>query len=131
MINAGDVFITSDSQRHVDDHLWTVISDPSQNAERVLIANLTTYRGAPGHDDCVLGPEEYEGLDHKSCILFQKASVCSLEHLEKALEKGLIQARQSLSEDVLARIRAAAEETRFLSGEAKELLRQQTYLYGP
>lgn len=128
MIPAGSVFITSDKHRHVDDHLWIVISDPTQNRDKVLIANLTTYRGDAGHDDCVLTPAQYAGLDHKSCVFFLRASLCRLEWLERSLERGLIELRDPLPDETLGRVREAAESTHFLFGEAKELLRQQAPL---
>lgn len=128
MIRAGSVFITSDKHRHVDDHLWIVISDPTQNRDKVFIANLTTYRGDAGHDDCVLTPAQYTGLDHKSCVFFQGARLCRLELLEKSLELGLIELRDPLPDEIFGRVRDAAESTHFASGEAKELLRQQAPL---
>ena len=128
MIRAGSVFITSDQYRNTDDHLWMVISDPTQNPEKVLIANLTTYKGDPGHDDCVITSAEYRGLAHKSCVFFQKASICSLASLEKLLQELVIELREPLPREVLGRVREAAESTRFLSGEGKELLRQESPL---
>ena len=125
MIRAGSVFITGAMHRHVDDHLWIVLSDPAQDRNRVLIVNLTTCRGYLGHDDCVLRPAGYDGLDHPSCVLFQGASICTLADLEASMQKGLVELRGPLSAEVLQRVKDAAERTRFLSGEGKQLLREQ------
>jgi hypothetical protein len=124
LMQAGDCFYNK-AVRGVPSHPWTIISDPEQDPDNVLIVNLTD---ADTHHDtsCVLTPSEVPWLAKPSCIAYQFAKLTSVVMLEKANTEGLLFGHQTLSIEVLALIRegaAASEELR--KTEYLELLRKQ------
>ena len=74
----------------VDDHLWVVLSDPSQFPHEVVIASFTTEARYP-EKTCIVEQNEHPtGLTHRSCIAFEFARVVSLDQLYGFKDTGLL-----------------------------------------
>ncbi|MBI1852912.1 MAG: hypothetical protein HYR85_21435 [Planctomycetes bacterium] len=106
--------------------MWFVISDPAQDADHVLIVNLTTLRDAPLIDECILDRGDHPFIRHPSRIAFARARVTTVAELEAAIAKGLLKPHADTSGALLERIVAAALVDPELSNEKKDLLRRQS-----
>ena len=61
-MNAGDTFI--DGMYH---HLWVVLSDPSVDADNVVIVNFTTHT-VDEESSCVVQRGEHAFVKHKTAV---------------------------------------------------------------
>lgn len=69
-MKTGDTF----RFRSGDPHLWIVISDPAKDADKVLIVNVTSWRGDKDQT-CLVGPGDHPLIEHNSCINFRGSRV--------------------------------------------------------
>lgn len=127
LMKPGATLRTTDSARSRNRHLYVVLSDPGQDSENVLIVNVTTY--GPGKDDsCILNVGDHPFLAHKSCVRYLSARIASAAKIELALAEGLLEERQPVSCDVLARMRRGAARSPYLPHEHRRLLADQGLL---
>lgn len=124
----GDVFISPHSE---DDgvlrHHWVVISDPSEDPEKVLIVNWSSWKdGSPNNDDsCILGPRDHRSISVKSFIYYERAQEISLEALNSVLSKWGWPMGEQVSDEVLKRIWKGAIASPKMTNGRKRLLRRQ------
>ena len=84
MIEAGMVF-----KQH-SGHYWFVISDPAQDAERIVCVNMTTVRGHLAEDkSCLLESGDHDQVRHTSWIFYKRSKVFSGTHLTRLITKGM------------------------------------------
>jgi hypothetical protein len=124
-MNAGDTFRPADPS--VDIHLWVIVSDPAQDASRVLIVSLTTFK--PKKESvCLLDVGDHPFIKHKTCVAYNLANAPSLAQLEQARDSGHLIPDVPVSADVLRRIREGAALSTKLPIEYGELLDSQGLL---
>ena len=106
-------------------HPWVILSDPNEDAENVLIVNLTDIENHHDHS-CVLGAEDHPGVFNKaSCINYRDAKITSVALLPKATADGLLYAKDPVPIETLDKIIDGAIETDELQNAQRELLRKQ------
>jgi hypothetical protein len=104
-----------------------VISDPDQDADRVLLVNFTTWTAR--HDQaCVLDGGEHPFIHHRSCVNYPDARVYSLAQLTAMKADGLIEPHDRLTPGLLRRIRNSAGESHRIALENYQLLEDQGLL---
>ena len=121
-MNAGDTFLAPG----FDDHLWMVISDPSLDAEQVVVVCFLT---AQDHYDqsCIVRSGEHPFVKHDTCVNYPAAKVTSDSKLNEHVAKGTLRLKTPLSQNLLERIRQLAAESDMPSG-AYDVLRQQGFV---
>ncbi len=112
-MRAGDCFFNQ-ATAGVPSHPWVIISDPDLDCDNVVIVNFTD---ADSHHDptCIFTPNEISWLTKRSCLAYQYAKLTSVASLESARSRGLLFNYQTVTREVLERIRegaATSEETR-------------------
>ena len=96
--------------RHLEQHLWLVVSDPDADPEHVVMVSVTTVR--PGSDlSCVLEPGDHRFIRHRSCIYYAEAKQTTLGNLMRLESEGLLVRHDPMSEPLLRRIRDNCRET--------------------
>jgi hypothetical protein len=124
-MKAGDTFRPADST--VDIHLWVIISDPSQDASKVLIVSLTTYK--PKKESvCLLNVGDHPFIKHLTCVAYNLANAPSIVQLEQARDRGDLIPGIPVSAEILSRIREGAALSTKLSIEYGEILDSQGFL---
>jgi hypothetical protein len=121
-VRIGDTFLRTDSDRH----LWIVLSDPEQDADNVLLVNLTTWN-ATKESACILHRGDHPWIKHKTCVNYNDldAVITTRADLENAEIAGAIVAKKPLSKSVLRRILEGAAQSERLSLEKAEILERQ------
>lgn len=123
MIAPGFAFFNREAPG-VPRHLWLVLSDPAQDAERVVIANLSTKPG-PDHPGCIMAPGEHPGISRPSFLRCEHARIVPEAHLEALAGRGLIAPTQPGSDALLNRLRAALMASPHAPVGAKAILARQ------
>jgi hypothetical protein len=107
-VRAGDTFLVA---LVADEHLWMVISDPEIDPQRVLMVNFSSWK--PYHDQaCIVEPGEHPFVIRRSCVNYPEARLTTSEVLERLIAVNQLFPRQSLSAELLARIRRCARTSR-------------------
>ncbi len=102
-MDAGTTFLLS----AVDIHLWIIISDPTLDAENVLIVNLTTL--APRKEQtCILRVGDHPWIRHDTCVNYGDSQLTTLDKLLAAQRANALLIQSPASADVLKRIREGA-----------------------
>ena len=127
MIEAGATFINPNPRRGLDPHLWVIVSDPSQYPDDVLIVNFTTRRD--GCDEsCIVEPGEHPFVQHSTVVEYRGARRASDQQLDQLLARTQFELREPVSRELLARIRAGAAVSEFISHGNRRLLEDQGVL---
>ena len=122
-MNAGDTFI--DGKYH---HLWIVLSDPSIDANNVVIVNLTTHSIAE-ESRCILRKGDHPFVKHKTSVRFADARLTCVADLEKLSKAGLLAPRERCSVSLLDTIRVGASmDAHLLPVQCREVLDEQGLL---
>jgi hypothetical protein len=122
-MQAGTTLHVPDPGASYDSHLWIIISDPGQDAEKVLIVNMTSWK--PQKDQaCILDVGDHPYIQHRTCINYREAKVVTLEQLHQLQDSGKIKILDPLSPALLKKIRAAVPDSQ-MKLENAELLEQQ------
>lgn len=69
--------------------------------------------------------EKHNGITKKSCVNYRGANITSLDLLEQASSLDKLIVKESVSDELLTRIREGAEASDELDGGPRELLRSQ------
>jgi hypothetical protein len=119
-MEAGDTFRFVEHE----DHLWIVLSDPHQDADHVLLVNVTSWR-RDKDQACLLSAGEHPFVVHNSCVNYEDAQVCAYVHLLDLLNRGRIVVQDALRPEILKHIRdCAADSTRMAVGKWQLLVDQ-------
>lgn len=122
-MKAGHAFLQLDSPG-AKPHLWVIISDPEQDAERVLLVSFTSWE-AYKDPACRIHPGEHSFVKHPTCVSYQHARLVSLADLQALQADGFLQPYERVSEDLLRRIRNCAGDSIYTPNECWELLDEQ------
>ncbi|HEY8667283.1 MAG TPA: hypothetical protein VIL86_11490 [Tepidisphaeraceae bacterium] len=120
-MNAGDVF------RFVgiaDIHVWTIISDPARDRQKLLMVNFTTWE--PHVDQaCIIEPGEHPFITGRTQVNYSKSKVVTDAQLESLRAKRRLEFLESLSPALLTRIRSSAMQSTTLALENADILLDQ------
>lgn len=114
-MEAGDTFRYGPSG-----HLWVVVSDPAIDPDHVVIINMTTDRGVDR--SCILNPGDHPFVAHPTCMRYDMARMVSNTDLERHVSSNAIRLQESVSADVLERIRQGAAVTDQIAFGCKQVL---------
>ncbi|MGH9534236.1 MAG: hypothetical protein ACRD2E_05205 [Terriglobales bacterium] len=103
-----------------------MLSDPVQDAERVVIANLSTKPG-PDRPGCVVEPGEHSGISRPSYLHCEHARVAAAAQLEQLAAQGLIIPAHPAPTALLRKLRAALAASPHAPVEAAAILRHQGF----
>lgn len=103
-MNAGDTFIP---QCKPYNHLYIVLSDPSQDEERVVLVNLTTWT-VDEESHCIVQKGEHRFVKHKTAVRYNGAKLASVSELERLTNTGMLKSDRPLSPELLKRVRDGA-----------------------
>ena len=121
-MNAGDAFRLT--RQAVDEHLWFVLSDPSINPDRVVIASFTSWK--PRKDQaCIVEAGDHPFVRHKTCVSYEDAKIVSVAFLNERLSAGDLRSCDPLSPALLKRVRTCAALSRRMKTEAWQVLEEQ------
>lgn len=101
-----------------------MVSDPEQDATRVLCVSFTSHTVAKD-PTCIVQPSEFPLLDHASSIAYFDVKVASVAALEAGIQSSLIQKRTPVSDALLRRIRDGFNATRDTKFEHIQVLIDQ------
>jgi hypothetical protein len=119
-VKAGDTFIPAPPY----DHLYMVISDPSADADRVVLVNFTT--DSPNEERCCIAiASEHRFLTRPSAVRYKDARITSVSMLEELARMGKMTPDEPLSADLLQRVRDGASKSDFLPEGCREVLSDQ------
>ncbi len=123
-MNAGDTLIVPQPTEGVDGHLWVIVSDPSQDADRLVIVSFTTY-GRYKDQTCAVRPGDHPFVTRDTLVCYSDARIATNAQLELLVTKGLMKRNKPVSAELLERIRQGAWKSDEISLEAREVLVDQ------
>ena len=109
------------------DHLFVVLNDPAVFAgygarPQVVLVSLGTVRpGIPHDPTCVLEPGCHAFVKVESYVVYKRARIDPLAHVQKLVEQGLFKPLDAMPPEVFADIRAGLQVSPFTKGEFREL----------
>lgn len=109
-------------------HLFALMIDPVKvegygDRACVLLASITSiHAGVPYDDSCVLGPGDHPFLQHESYVLYSKARLDPVEHLEARVQEGIFTEKEACTPELIKKIIQGALKTRRIPLDYKRLL---------
>jgi hypothetical protein len=123
-LKAGDAFLLQQQGASIDSHFWFILSDADQDADNVLIVNLTSWR-ADKDQACVLGPNHHTYIQHDTCVNYGGAKVVSLAQLNTLKDTGLLLHQTPLTAGLLKLVRERVSRSTTMKLKHVEILEQQ------
>lgn len=118
----GDTFELRNDK--IDPHLWIVLSEPQQDAENVVIVNITTLLEWKDQS-CILGPTDHPWIRHDSCVSYQDAKCVAESLLDSLVTSGQLLPQGPLSDDALRKVIEGAEATDAMPNKCRKVLADQ------
>ena len=111
-------------------HRCVVLSDLPANGGQVVLVRVTTDDGTWPDRDCLLGPADWQELDHASTVAY---STCkcgpAMKSLEVAMQKGLFTEISPPPVVLLRRMIAAARVAEGMPPGARRRLADETTIH--
>jgi len=105
--------------------MHVVLSRPEDNSQSIVLVPWTT-RDDGVDEACVIYAHDHENVDHDTCVDYQRARSASEAELLDALDTRRIRQVASVSEPLLDRILAGANErANLMANECEEILLAQ------
>ena len=120
MAAQGDTFLGG-GEVHGVDHLWVIINDPAQHADRALFVNVSTLRD-DAETTCLLVKGEHPFITHESYVRYRSAKGADVASLEMLVKAKKLKPHQSASAALLAKLRAGAVASPLMPPEMRALL---------
>jgi hypothetical protein len=124
---AGQSFFTP-ANNAVPRHLWIIVSDPSQEADRVVIVNVSTKTPPdldPPETPVSIGPSEHPSVSQRSFIRCDEARITLAEHLEHLLANHTLSGTKAAPSLLVQKMQAALLASRHTQLDIKAILRAQ------
>jgi hypothetical protein len=124
-LKAGDAFFNLPT-KEIPRHLWIVVSDPTEDPARVLIANVTSWGSDRDADDsCILEAGDHPHIRHKSFVNYHGVTEITAGRVARLLDRGMLSPTQPVTAKVLQKVRQGLMTSQFSKTGHKDLLRQQ------
>jgi len=124
-LRAGNAFINSESG-FIPSHLWFILSDPAKDSEHVLIVNATSaFHGRDVDSSCILKPGEHPFIRHESYIFYDGTRQTTSQKLKEGFEAEMLRFQESVSDELLLRMRTGLMQSSHTEERYKALLRAQ------
>lgn len=108
----------------IRNHVWVIVSDPLQDAEKIVFVNFTSHKD--GKDEsCVLLPGDHPFIIRKTIISYADAASASIEQLSLLNATNTMYLVESINDDVLSRIRLGMMQSPFSKRGLKKILEDQ------
>ncbi len=127
MATIGDTFLLA--KPDINNHLFVIISDPSQDSDHIVTANFTSWR-ADKDQGCIVEPREHAFIVHRSCVHYAEDHLISLAQYQRFMASGSIFARDPVDGPLLRRILAGAAVSPFMPMGNRHILVQQGLIDG-
>ena len=123
-MTAGEVFLL----KKVDSHIYFIVhrfkkksSKGSKTSNGIVLLNFTTYEE---NKDCacIITPEEYPCLDHKSVIAYRYGEIVMDDAITR-LERNIRHFFNPLGKSLLKIIQQGALSSRYTPNKIKDILR--------
>jgi hypothetical protein len=116
-VKGGDTFF-------LEGHLWIILSDPKQNAEEIVLVNLTTWKLI--HDPaCIVNEGEHSFIKWQTCVNYPRARLETAGSIACLFAAGEATSREPLSAELLQKIRNRAGESQMIRRAYLDLLVSQ------
>jgi hypothetical protein len=122
-VNAGDTFLLSPPYNH----LYVVCSEPTLDAEHIVLVNFTTF-AQEEESCCIIDAGEHPFITRKSCIRYKDARIAAAAALKKLEDLGQMSRHEPVSSNLLTRIRKGASESDFFPEGCRSILEAQSLL---
>jgi hypothetical protein len=119
-VKAGDTFFFGE-----DKHLWMIISDPEQDAERVLIVMFHTLRDLRHDPACVLEDGDHPFINRPTWVNYRRARITSIRALAALEANGELRRHEPLSDRVLLLICKGAADSDLIAYQHFGLMDEQ------
>ncbi len=120
MARLGDTFLL----RGLDDHLIIIISEPALDPDRIVTANLTSWR-ADKDQSCIVQVGEHPFVKKRSCIQYHRDELTTLSKYNSYTSSGRLIPREPVKKALLQRILdGAAASERIPLGNRQILVEQ-------
>jgi hypothetical protein len=109
-------------------HLWVIISDPSQDKDRIVIINVSTWRNKAlilNDESCILSTGEHSFIQEKSYVFYKEARITSESALQEGIEGGVLIPCDDCSAKLLEKILAGTMLSKFTPNGVIEVLQEQ------
>lgn len=107
MLARGDTFFTPEKPPHSRRHLYVVVSDPTLNADKIVIVNFTTFRAGKRHDPtCIVEARSHKHLPDPSYVYYAGAAALSTVQYEEAIRRQSFTPSVPVSAEILERVTA-------------------------
>ena len=106
-------------------HLNIILTNPCQE-NHVLLISITTIRDGAYHDDaCVLSVGDHPFIKHDSYVFYNKAEKVDAQLLIDAEKDGIISTKESLAEEVFARVVDGVNSSMHMTPSLKKYFDEQ------
>ncbi len=122
---AGDTFFAPWPEPDGVTHLFFVMSDPSVDRKRVLVAPVMTWDAEYKESTCLVNQGEHPFIKHTSFVNYSCAELASADLIEERLASGVFRAHKPASSELLEKIRRGAERSDFLELGYRDILEEQ------
>jgi len=99
----GDTFQLRNRHTIIDFHLHIIISDPSQDNNKIVTVNFTSWR-ADKDQSCIVDVNEHSFIKVRSCVDYRRDKLISLENYEHCLRSGDLISHDQIKDSLLRRI---------------------------
>lgn len=121
----GSTFVNQSSPI-LKSHLWVIISDTSLSTDKVVIANVTTWRDIAIHlndESCIINKGEHGFIEHKSYVNYKETVIVSVDQLQKL--EHLLKFYEACNPELLEKILLGATISMHTPNEAIAILQAQ------
>ena len=124
------IFSTGSCYKNVNEppppnHYWFLLSDPTLDSNRIMVANVTEWDDWDGDGACRLDDGDHPDFYKPSYVNYDDAKMVTLATLEGIHKSGHIDPRESASKELLVRMQRGVLDSEFCSNDFKALLTEQ------
>ncbi len=126
-LSQGSTFVNNPYPR-LPSHLWVIISDPSQDKDRIVIVNVTTWRDKAlilNDESCIIEKGEHSFIQQKSYVIYKEAIITSEDALQSGIDGGVLTPYEDCSTQLLGKILDGTMLSKHLSNEIIGILQEQ------
>jgi hypothetical protein len=127
VLSQGSTFVNKQC-RNLLPHLWVIVSDPTQDKNKIVIVNVSTWRDKAvifNDPSCIIENGEHSFIKQKSYIVYKEALIVAESALQDGFKGGVLTSWEDCSTQLLEKILTGATVTQHLSNEVIGILQEQ------